>query len=108
MYGHAFNRFIRLSAPLFNDVVVVGCIMCLSTVFLFGLRDFEVPETTMPPICKVNPDLSILPYPVIGWCGEIKRVLVSSDGHCFNFCSWALTSQSLPPSRGMHAYKGIV
>lgn len=47
-------KFIRLSAPLFNDVVVVGCILCLSTVFLFGLRDFKEPDTTMPPICKTR------------------------------------------------------
>ncbi|XP_078368681.1 gamma-aminobutyric acid type B receptor subunit 1-like [Oculina patagonica] len=47
-------KFIRLSAPLFNDVMVVGCIMCLSTVFLFGLRDFEVPAAAMPPICKAR------------------------------------------------------
>ncbi|KAL9978487.1 hypothetical protein ACROYT_G016009 [Oculina patagonica] len=47
-------KFIRQSAPLFNDVMVVGCIMCLSAVFLFGLRDFKAPETTMPSICKAR------------------------------------------------------
>ena len=39
---------------MFNDVMVIGCIMCLTTVFLFGLRDFEKPEETMPMICKVS------------------------------------------------------
>jgi len=39
---------------MFNDVMVIGCIMCLTTVFLFGLRDFEKPEETMPMICKAR------------------------------------------------------
>nr|XP_058943821.1 gamma-aminobutyric acid type B receptor subunit 2-like [Pocillopora verrucosa]XP_058943822.1 gamma-aminobutyric acid type B receptor subunit 2-like [Pocillopora verrucosa]XP_058943823.1 gamma-aminobutyric acid type B receptor subunit 2-like [Pocillopora verrucosa]XP_058943824.1 gamma-aminobutyric acid type B receptor subunit 2-like [Pocillopora verrucosa]XP_058943825.1 gamma-aminobutyric acid type B receptor subunit 2-like [Pocillopora verrucosa]XP_058943826.1 gamma-aminobutyric acid type B len=47
-------RFIRLSAPLFNDVMVVGCIMCLSTVYLFGIRNYGDPKTIMPPICKAR------------------------------------------------------
>ncbi|XP_027036420.1 gamma-aminobutyric acid type B receptor subunit 2-like isoform X2 [Pocillopora damicornis] len=47
-------RFIRLSAPLFNDVMVVGCIMCLSTVYLFGMRNYGDPKTIMPPICKAR------------------------------------------------------
>ncbi|PFX34116.1 Gamma-aminobutyric acid type B receptor subunit 2 [Stylophora pistillata] len=47
-------RFIRLSAPLFNDVMVIGCIMCLSTVYLFGLRNFDDPKIDMPPICKAR------------------------------------------------------
>lgn len=45
-------RFIRLSAPLFNDVMVLGCIACLATVFLFGLRKFQDPKNSLPLICK--------------------------------------------------------
>lgn len=28
--------------------------MCLSTVYLFGMRNYGDPKTIMPPICKVN------------------------------------------------------
>ncbi|XP_068708360.1 gamma-aminobutyric acid type B receptor subunit 1-like [Montipora foliosa] len=47
-------RFIRCSAPLFNDVTVLGCISCLLTVVLFGLRVFEDPAETFSRICKVE------------------------------------------------------
>jgi len=50
----SLTRFIRLSAPLFNDVMVLGCIACLATVFLFGLRKFQDPKNSLPLICKVN------------------------------------------------------
>ncbi|XP_068724808.1 gamma-aminobutyric acid type B receptor subunit 1-like [Montipora capricornis] len=47
-------RFIRCSAPLFNDVTVLGCISCLLTVVLFGLKVFEDPAETFSRICKVE------------------------------------------------------
>ncbi|XP_068708409.1 gamma-aminobutyric acid type B receptor subunit 1-like isoform X2 [Montipora foliosa] len=47
-------RFIRCSAPLFNDVTVLGCISCLLTVVLFGLKVFEDPAETFSRICKVQ------------------------------------------------------
>ena len=50
----SLTRFIRVSAPLFNDVMVLGCIACLATVFLFGLRKFQDPKNSLPLICKVN------------------------------------------------------
>ena len=50
----SLTSFIRLSAPLFNDVMVLGCIACLATVFLFGLRKFQDPKNSLPLICKVN------------------------------------------------------
>ena len=49
-----FSRFIRLSAPMFNDIIVLGCIMCLSTIYLFGIRKVNDANRTMPRICKVG------------------------------------------------------
>ncbi|XP_068724807.1 gamma-aminobutyric acid type B receptor subunit 1-like [Montipora capricornis] len=47
-------KFIKLSAPLFNDITVLGCIACLATVFLFGMRVFEDPKKTFPLVCKTR------------------------------------------------------
>ena len=41
--------------------------MCLSTVYLFGLRDFEEPETAMPPICKVNQKIYFSSVSCLRW-----------------------------------------
>ena len=49
-----FSRFIRLSVPMFNDIIVLGCIMCLSTIYLFGIRKVNDADRTMPRICKVR------------------------------------------------------
>ncbi|KAM7451763.1 hypothetical protein ABFA07_000778 [Porites harrisoni] len=47
-------KFIRLSAPMFNDIIVLGCIMCLSTIYLFGIRKVNDGNRTMPRICKAR------------------------------------------------------
>ncbi|CAH3045569.1 unnamed protein product, partial [Porites lobata] len=47
-------KFIRLSVPMFNDIIVLGCIMCLSTIYLFGIRKVNDANRTMPRICKAR------------------------------------------------------
>ncbi|XP_068724834.1 gamma-aminobutyric acid type B receptor subunit 1-like isoform X2 [Montipora capricornis] len=47
-------KFIKSSAPLFKDITVLGCIACLATVFLFGMRVFEDPKKTFPLVCKTR------------------------------------------------------
>ena len=79
-----FSRFIRLSAPMFNDIIVLGCIMCLSTIYLFGIRKVNDADRTMPRICKVRSNVNFM---------------------------WLSTSQTqnrpLPPSRGRQGRKGF-
>ena len=55
-----FSRFIRLSAPMFNDIIVLGCIMCLSTIYLFGIRKVNDGNRTMPRICKVRSNVNFM------------------------------------------------
>ena len=55
-----FSRFIRLSAPMFNDIIVLGCIMCLSTIYLFGIRKVNDADRTMPRICKVRSNVNFM------------------------------------------------
>ena len=55
-----FSRFIRLSAPMFNDIIVLGCIMCLSTIYLFGIRKVNDANRTMPRICKVRSNVNFM------------------------------------------------
>ena len=55
-----FSRFIRLSAPMFNDIIVLGCIMCLSTIYLFGIRKVNDGNRTMPRICKVRSNFNFM------------------------------------------------
>ena len=55
-----FSRFIRLSAPMFNDIIVLGCIMCLSTIYLFGIRKVNDADRTMPRICKVRSNVNFV------------------------------------------------
>ncbi|XP_073232832.1 gamma-aminobutyric acid type B receptor subunit 2-like [Porites lutea] len=47
-------KFISLSVPMFNDIIVLGCIMCLSTIYLFGIRKVNDANRTMPRICKAR------------------------------------------------------
>ena len=58
-----FSRFIRLSAPMFNDIIVLGCIMCLSTIYLFGIRKVNDANRTMPRICKVRSNVNFMWLP---------------------------------------------
>ena len=55
-----FSRFIRLSVPMFNDIIVLGCIMCLSTIYLFGIRKVNDANRTMPRICKVRSNVNLI------------------------------------------------
>ena len=55
-----FSRFIRLSVPMFNDIIVLGCIMCLSTIYLFGIRKVNDANRTMPRICKVRSNVNFM------------------------------------------------
>ena len=55
-----FSRFIRLSVPMFNDIIVLGCIMCLSTIYLFGIRKVNDGNRTMPRICKVRSNVNFM------------------------------------------------
>ena len=55
-----FSRFISLSVPMFNDFIVLGCIMCLSTIYLFGIRKVNDANRTMPRICKVRSDVNFM------------------------------------------------
>ena len=55
-----FSRFIRLSVPMFNDIIVLGCIMCLSTIYLFGIRKVNDADRTMPRICKVRSNVNFM------------------------------------------------
>ena len=55
-----FSRFISLSVPMFNDIIVLGCIMCLSTIYLFGIRKVNDANRTMPRICKVRSDVNFM------------------------------------------------
>lgn len=77
-----FCSYIKMSSPNINNIMVVGCIMCYSCVFLFG-ADFLL-ESTQPEahstLCKVRwqefrtmhsllapvPELS-LPWPIKRW-----------------------------------------
>ena len=55
-----FSRFISLSVPMFNDIIVLGCIMCLSTIYLFGIRKVNDGNRTMPRICKVRSNFNFM------------------------------------------------
>ncbi|XP_031569438.1 gamma-aminobutyric acid type B receptor subunit 2-like [Actinia tenebrosa] len=47
-------KFIKLSAPLFNNIIASGCIMCLTSIFLFGVHDISNPETNFALVCKAR------------------------------------------------------
>ena len=78
-----FSRFIRLSVPMFNDIIVLGCIMCLSTIYLFGIRKVNDANRTMPRICKVGSNVYFMwlstsqtqnrPLPPGGWRGKGRK-----------------------------------
>lgn len=67
--------------------MVTGCVMCLSTVFLFGLRDFDVPATAMPPVCKVSSSyLLSFVHQVEGWRADSKWFRAETMASVFKFC----------------------
>ena len=82
------SRFIRLSAPMFNNIIVLGCIMCLSTIYLFGIRRVNDANRTMPRICKVRSNVSFVrlspsqsqPPPRPAYHGHLTRGLLRSVG----------------------------
>lgn len=57
VYNIYLNRFIKLSAPLFNNIIACGCILCLISVFLFGVHDVNNPEFAFALVCKVGRNL---------------------------------------------------
>ena len=83
-----FSRFIRLSVPMFNDIIVLGCIMCLSTIYLFGIRKVNDANRTMPRICKVRSNVNFMwlstsqtpnrPFPPGGEGGEKDFIILSA------------------------------
>ena len=101
-----FCRFISLSVPMFNDIIVLGCIMCLSTIYLFGIRKVNDANRTMPRICKVRSNVNLIscgylpvkpktaplppPPPGVGGQGGEKDFIILSafslcnafTGHC--------------------------
>ena len=89
-----FSRFIRLSAPMFNDIIVLGCIMCLSTIYLFGIRKVNDANRTMPRICKVRSNVNFMwlstsqtpnrPLPPPGGKGGEKDFIILS---AFSMCN---------------------
>ena len=100
-----FSRFIRLSVPMFNDIIVLGCIMCLSTIYLFGIRKVNDANRTMPRICKVGSNVYFMwlstsqtqnrPLPprpgVAGQGGEKDFIILSAFSLCNAFtghCSY--------------------
>ena len=96
-----FSRFIRLSAPMFNDIIVLGCIMCLSTIYLFGIRKVNDANRTMPRICKVRSNVNFMwlptsqtpnnPPPGGGEGGEKDLTILSAFSMCNAFtdnCSY--------------------
>ena len=92
-----FSRFIRLSVPMFNDIIVLGCIMCLSTIYLFGIRKVNDGNRTMPRICKVRSNVNFmwlstsqtqnrpLPPPRGGQVGEKDFIILSAFSLCNEF-----------------------
>ena len=99
-----FSRFIRLSVPMFNDIIVLGCIMCLSTIYLFGIRKVNDANRTMPRICKVGSNVYFMclstsqtqnrplpPRGVAGQGGEKDFIILSAFSLCNAFtghCSY--------------------
>ena len=93
-----FSRFIRLSAPMFNDIIVLGCIMCLSTIYLFGIRKVNDANRTMPRICKVRSNVNFMwlstsqtPNRPGGEGGEKDFIILSAFSMCNAFtdhCSY--------------------
>ena len=91
-----FSRFIRLSVPMFNDIIVLGCIMCLSTIYLFGIRKVNDGNRTMPRICKVRSNVHFHvviyqsnpkppPFPPGGEGGEKDFIILSAFSICNAF-----------------------
>ncbi|XP_077986305.1 gamma-aminobutyric acid type B receptor subunit 1-like isoform X2 [Glandiceps talaboti] len=48
------TRYIQLSHPTLNNIIVIGCIVCLSCVFLLGLDEKFVSSEIYPIICQLN------------------------------------------------------
>ncbi|NP_001164698.1 GABA b receptor precursor [Saccoglossus kowalevskii] len=48
------TRYIQLSHPSLNNLIIVGCIVCLSCVFLLGLDGKFVSPDVYPVICQLN------------------------------------------------------
>ncbi|EDO41841.1 predicted protein [Nematostella vectensis] len=45
-------KFIKLSAPLFNNIIAFGCILCLASVYLFGIHDAAADDFSI--VCKAR------------------------------------------------------
>ena len=48
-----YYRYIKLSSPNLNNVIILGCIMVYSTIFLYGL-DGRVSDKAYSLACRVS------------------------------------------------------
>ena len=99
-----FSRFIRLSAPMFNDIIVLGCIMCLSTIYLFGIRKVNDGNRTMPRICKVRSNVKFM------WLSTSQTLSYFFSGSCVAFEHrillgfWSHVYQNLASLQDLHKH----
>lgn len=43
-----------MSHPESNNIMLIGCVCCLSSVILFGLDGQKIPETSFTSLCHVS------------------------------------------------------
>ncbi|XP_070531823.1 gamma-aminobutyric acid type B receptor subunit 1-like isoform X2 [Ptychodera flava] len=48
------TRYIQLSHPSLNNIIIIGCIVCLSCVFLLGLDGKFLNPEVYPIVCQLN------------------------------------------------------
>jgi len=53
-------RYIKMSSPNMNNIILAGCMLAYSSVFLLGLDGRLVSEQVFPLVCSVNLPATIL------------------------------------------------
>ena len=46
-------RYIKMSSPHMNNIIIVGCVMAYVSIFLLGMDGDLVPEGAFKDVCKV-------------------------------------------------------
>lgn len=51
---HRFSRVIEMSLPQLNNILLIGCILCFSCIFLNGLDSERISELSMKCVCQAR------------------------------------------------------
>ena len=69
MKTFVISRVIRMSSPMINNIVLVGCFLCYVFVFLLGIDSRFVDDHVFGILCNVSCNVIVI-------CGMVTRILV--------------------------------